>query len=443
MVFCQVIEASSSFNCLHFVVDTMAPNTPSIEMPALPGYAYDVTTNRYFRLPRSGDERLPFLLPGSQNVSRSSSISKRSSSNLNVKSPHPLRLSNFLRNIEIQGRTTTHAEHVVASVLALPFTQQHHNSDQIVTDFGPSWRSTRGRYCYSGFHHRNIAETEFLPTVSDRVSGGLFCLYHLGSILFYNSEYYVVKALEIHLRDCLSLACCGNLHQERVNNGIRLAAIPDHVRDDNVIFIIDESAKIKKLDGRGRGGRRLGLKTVSWIAPPAMNADERYSSTALPVTGSRSGSVCVWDPRTSQKPISFGHESFGSGGMVCCLRGKQNVLYVSRCSVSPSMPALTAWDVRMPVKYPLVTFQGHVNLYRDLRFDVWNGVLAAGSDDNCVRLWDVNRGGEPLAELKLHSFAINVKLGDLDTEGRFVGGLRVDFQFGHGFYSPTQPRFTP
>lgn len=412
-------------------------------MPALPGYAYDVTTNRYFRLFGSGDEQLPFLHPGPQNVPRSTSKAKRSTSTLNFHSSHPLRLSNFLRNIEFQGRTTTHAEHVVASILALPFTQQPYNRGQILSDFGSLWLSARGRYGYNGLHHRNIAETEFLPTVSDRMSGGPFCLYNFGGIVLYNSKFHAVKAIGLRMLDCLSLACCGMLHQERVNNGVRVATIPDHLRDDGVIFIIDESAKVEKLDGRGRGGRRLGLKTVSWIAPPAMNADERYSSTALPVTGSRSGHVCVWDPRIPHKPISLGNDSFGSGGMVCCLRGKQNVLYVSRCTVSPFKPALTAWDVRMPVKYPLMTFQGHVNLYRDLRFDVWNGVLAAGSDDNYVRLWDVNRGGEPLAELKLDDFAINVKLGDLDTEGRFVGGLRVDFQFGHGFYSPTQPRSTP
>lgn len=427
----------------------MASNTPPAGMPTLPGYTYDVTTNRYFRVPRPGDEPLPILSLNPQPVPRAIPTPSRSRNNFGAQPSHPLRLSRFLRDIETQSRTSTHAEHVAASILALPFIHKRSCIQRPSHTFGRVWSSIRGHHCSNGSLQGVVAETEFLPSISDRMLGGVHCIYRQGHVLIWDSTPNITRQIHAPALGCLSLACCGNFREGNTRNWVRLAVSPGAGRDSFCLYISDQRENFDRLDvqrpdrRRNRGPRQVNtLTTVRWTAPPAANADERYSSSALPVAGSRSGYVYMWDTRASRFPISFASGAFGFGGMVCCIRGRQNVLYVSRCSTnSPKdIPELAAWDIRMPTKSPLMPFHGHVNEYRNFHFDVWNGVLAAGSDDENVRLWDAARGGEPVAELLQHDLPINVVLGDLNADGCYVGGLRVDYRTGHGFYSPSQPR---
>lgn len=121
-------------------------------------------------------------------------------------------------------------------------------------------------------------------------------------------------------------------------------------------------------------------------------------------TGTRAGNVYRWDLRSrGTRPVSVIRPSVPHCSISDMHASACNTrLYVS--SMRNEQGNLAAWDHRMAVSQgPLLTFQGHCNAYKPLRFDVdeqsSGGLLAAGGDDGQVRFWSSGSGGQPLSSI--------------------------------------------
>lgn len=416
-------------------------------------YVFNPANNRYYRVPAPGDGPLPFSVTATDDGPRSDA-EITGNGRASPSKPYSLRPYYFLRNLETQPRPSTHAEHLVVSILSLPSISMNSRRfepwpDQMEghlhedAEFASVWTSVRGSHCYTTHPQKLFADADFQPC--DRTHTGSMCVIRRRKIYVWNPSSRASETVQLPIPSCEAIAICGELstRSNRANlNQIFVAAVLARASTPRPLFVVQLEGSRGTLQinlstgGRNRS-RDVAIYTLRWIAPPAADADCKVSSTALLMAGLRSGNILVWDRRAAARPVyGLNDDAFGRGGMVSDIRSDGNMVYVSRCSTrgSRSTPLLGAWDFRMPREH-LLTFGGHVNEYRAYEFDVWNGVLVSGGDDKAVRLWDAKQGGRALAELPMSEPMHRCKLGDVDCKGRFVGGLRLCGQFSHVFYS--------
>lgn len=421
-----------------------------------PNYIYDATRNRYFRRPPSGEIfRQSDVLAGATGVRVTNADVMKSP---RPKRNRPMRLLDFFHSVETGENRGTHAEFLAASILGAPSCKVNFSElflpiprEPRSSQGSPShcyldiiWPSVRGRRICRGTQKHLFADPDFLPSPTDHIFGGPACFREPKFLRVLDSSNIRVGIIRDRHRGCSAIALCGSTHPAApVLNPLRIAKALEVLSQFEVVDVynlngLESPLRVRKSWLSSKIRSRSCITSVRWVVPPASGAVQSNSVTALVAAGSRSGSILLWDLRASNLPIISPDRAFGQGGLVSDIRGCGNLLYVSRCSRTGSHEptALAAWDFRMPDGVPCLRFQEHVNDYRHLYFDVWNGVLAGGGSDNKVRLWDSSRGGEPLARIDVDDIPLNVRLGDVDSNGIWVGGLRIDSLSTHTFHAP-------
>lgn len=175
------------------------------------------------------------------------------------------------------------------------------------------------------------------------------------------------------------------------------------------------ASKLQLYDGQTYNNA-LAFSEVS-----AMRFLSQGGGSPLLAVGNRIGSVRIWEVGASPTCVLSIEADSWMAPSVVDIHGEGNVVYVSR--MGDIEDNLAMWDLRMAGNGPFVTYKGHVNCFKTLRFDVHDGLLVAGGDDHVVRVWDAGLGGLPVASLDFSDDVEDVCIGGLDEEGGWVGGL--------------------
>lgn len=125
--------------------------------------------------------------------------------------------------------------------------------------------------------------------------------------------------------------------------------------------------------------------------------------------GTRSGSVQVWDSRENPNTSIIRTNRRKNASVYCLVNDKDGGHRIFAASWGNQDKNLVSYDVRYLAK-PVLEFNGHMNVAKDLKFDVGKGLLVAGGDDGIVRFWDSYRGGNPLDERSLGGNEIAEKI---------------------------------
>lgn len=381
-------------------------------MPTVPGYFYDATRNRYYKL-ENHSKGLPPPSPSPSNAtSKPSSASSYTARSGPKRRPRPSDLLHRLSLPRSQGGTSPAL--LAAGLLSRSTPRALTPNDH--ADFPPA--ALRGVWPRPPLSECDARVFPSGRRISSIYSPASWMSVHGTSVLAYGRGCSLVLRAGATMETVTTMREAVSAIALCKDGGIAVAN-ENGLLSFGTILRMGQNRECRFAPQRRSKRRISDVVTLAWIKPRVVVSGERSGGLRVEDTRMRKGAV--WDMKGA--PV----------GKVVCGMDERKV-YVTRLSKGRrgDYGKLEGWDLRMDVKWAACEFDGHVAGHRRVGFDVddgGSGLVAAGGDDGVVRLWECRHGGAPVAEIEAGGQAARVELSGWGNGiGTSSAGLIVEKQ---------------